>query len=544
MEIMETMETIHRETTETTETTNVMQTTTKDDIISEGSEGSEGSGNSASGLISDPEMEECEEVVLRRVYRKLDRRIIPPFWTLYFLCAAIRSNIGLSLTMNLSEKHSLPESLGLSSSQISLSLALFYITYILFDLPANLLMLSLPPHLCLSRIVILVGIIGSLHAALTAAWNFYLLRLLLGVVIAGMWPGMAYYISLFYPPQIAGKRIGMYFTAAQVSAAIGGLVSAGFQKMDGLGIGKGLEGWRWMVLVYGLLAVIDGIAILWWLPDRPDSATRPAAITTASKSCWSKIQQYIPSSSPALVGREAELHISHLQQTRKGGTWTLPDVGKIMLDPTLYPLILMYLGVVGVGIGIQSFATIIIKSILPGLSSIQLSLLAAPIWICDLIAILLITPLSDKFSRHRPAFFIFPAMIQILGLLLLTFVNNGWVKYAGLLVVGFGLGPTVPVTMALASEEFNRRYGEVGVAAATAVVSGLGNIGSVITTWALYTGWKGDMERGYRGSNLVMCGLLGVSIANAAWVWWRRIGRIRREEALARGGEEVNRCGI
>ncbi|KAI5784516.1 high-affinity nicotinic acid plasma membrane permease [Pyronema domesticum] len=507
------------------------ETATATDVTKDGSD----SENSASSLIpgeGEVAEEENAEVVLGRIYRKLDRRIIPPFWTLYFLCAAIRSNIGLSLTMNLSEKHSLPESLGLSSSQISLSLALFYITYILFDLPANLLMLSLPPHLCLSRIVILVGIIGSLHAALTAAWNFYLLRLLLGVVIAGMWPGMAYYISLFYPPQIAGRRIGMYFTAAQVSAAVGGLVSAGFQKMDGLGIGNGLEGWRWMVLVYGLLAVVDGIAILWWLPDRPDASTRP---TTASKSFWARLEHFIPTSPPALVGREAEMHLAHLRKTRKGGSWSMLDVGKIMLDPTLYPMILMYLGVVGVGIGVQSFATIIIKSILPGLTSIQLSLLAAPIWICDLIAILLVTPLSDKYSRHRPVFFIVPALIQIAGLLLTTFAHNGWVRYAGLLVVGFGLGPTVPVTMALASEDFNRRHGEVGVAAATAVVSGLGNIGSVITTWGLYTGWKGDKERGYRGSNLVMCGMVGVSIVNAGWVWWRRMARLRREEGVVDG---------
>ena len=70
-----------------------------------------------------------------------------------------------------------------------------------------------------------------------------LLRLLLGIVIAGMWPGMAYYLTLFYPPSRTGKRIGQYFTAAQVSAAVVGLVSAGFQLMDGLG---GLVGFQFV----------------------------------------------------------------------------------------------------------------------------------------------------------------------------------------------------------------------------------------------------------------------------------------------------------
>ena len=71
-----------------------------------------------------------------------------------------------------------------------------------------------------------------------------LLRLLLGIVIAGMWPGMAYYLTLFYPPSRTGKRIGQYFTAAQVSAAVVGLVSAGFQLMDGLG---GLVGFQFVI---------------------------------------------------------------------------------------------------------------------------------------------------------------------------------------------------------------------------------------------------------------------------------------------------------
>jgi sugar phosphate permease len=79
-------------------------------------------------------------------------------------------------------------------------------------------------------------------------------------------PGMAYYLTLFYPPSRTGKRIGQYFTAAQVSAAVVGLVSAGFQKMDGR---AGLVGFQWMFLLYGLSAVLLGIILLWWLPDRP-----------------------------------------------------------------------------------------------------------------------------------------------------------------------------------------------------------------------------------------------------------------------------------
>jgi MFS family permease len=102
--------------------------------------------------------------------------------------------------------------------------------------------------------------------------------------------GMAYYLTLFYPPSRTGKRIGQHFTAAQVSAAVVDLVSAGFQKMDGRG---GLVGFQWMFLLYGLSAVLLGIILLWWLPDRP---LPPGE--TAGRNGFMK---WLPASPPILV---------------------------------------------------------------------------------------------------------------------------------------------------------------------------------------------------------------------------------------------------
>lgn len=137
----------------------------------------------------------------------------------------------------------------------------------------------------------------------------------------------------------------------------------------------------------------------------------------------------------------------------------------------------------------------------------------------DLIAILLVMPISDRFHRHRAFFFSAAVCIQIAGLLTVAFAtDNGWARYGGLLMVGFGLGPTVPNCMAWSTEIFQQRHGEVGVAAATALVSGLGNLGSVTTTYALYTGWPADAAPGphqYRKSNFVMIGILAISIVSS-----------------------------
>ena len=199
---------------------------------------------------------------------------------------------------------------------------------------------------------------------------YSLLRLLLGIVIAGMWPGMAYYLTLFYPPSRTGKRIGMYFTAAQVSAAVVGLVSAGFQKMDGLG---GLVGFQWMFLLYGLVAIIVGFGLLWWLPERPLVPGQ-----TYDKSTFMK---WLPRSPPALTGEDARIHYEDLTRVYHTCKWTFGDLGRVFLDWRLWPLLLMYFGVVGVGIGVQNYATVIIKGANSKLSDIDVSLLYAPIWI-------------------------------------------------------------------------------------------------------------------------------------------------------------------
>ncbi|OTB15057.1 hypothetical protein K445DRAFT_61629 [Daldinia sp. EC12] len=443
------------------------------------------------------------------VYRKLDLRIIPAFWILYFLCSAIRSNIGLAQTMNSDVGHDLMTMLRLSSNDVSTALALFYVSYVIFDCPSNLVMSKLSPRVWMARIVFAVGVIGACFTAVNAAWSLKLLRFLLGVVIAGMWPGMSYYLTLFYPPSRTGKRIGMYFTASQVSAAVVGLVSAGFQLMDGAG---GLVGFQWMFLIYGLLAVILGWTLLWWLPERP--------LPPGERRERSSFMKWLPPTPEALTGEDALVHYEDLKRVYHTRPWTLRDLGYVLIDWRLWPLTIMYFGVVGVGIGTQLYGTVIIRGINPSFTGVQLSLLFAPIWIMDFFAILLVTPISDRFHRLRPLFFSCAVCIQIAGLLTVTFAPTWkpWARYGGLLMVGFGLGPTVPICMTWTNEIFQQRHGEVGVAAASALVSGLGNLGSITTTYALYTGWPADAAPGphqYRRSNLVMIGILCASILSS-----------------------------
>lgn len=182
---------------------------------------------------------------------------------------------------------------------------------------------------------------------------------------------MTYYLTLFYPPSRIGKRIGYYFTASQVSAAVVGLVSAGFQKMDGLG---GYVGFQWMFLIWGVVTIALGFGQLWWLPDRPTPPGEPLPKRH-------KLLSWLPDTPPALTGEDAVIHYHDMKRVYHSTKWTWTDLLHVFMDWRLWPLLVMYFGVVGVGIGVQLYANLIIQAINPNLSGVVISLLTAPIWI-------------------------------------------------------------------------------------------------------------------------------------------------------------------
>ncbi|ODV86896.1 hypothetical protein CANARDRAFT_196306 [[Candida] arabinofermentans NRRL YB-2248] len=457
------------------------------------------------------------EKQLDKVYRHLDYRIIPALWCLYFLTSFGSSAYGTTLTMNYETGHSLKATLGLTAHHTSTASALYYVGYIIFDLPMNLVMTKVSPQVWLSRIVISVGLVYSCYAALTTPSGIMAIRFISGVCGAGTWPGMSYYISLWYPEHRTAKRIGYYFTAAQLSASAAGLVSAGFQKMDMV---HGLEGWKWLYIVYGVITIAVGISLVWWLPDRPQylvDTTDRKYVHSMDKILPRSITKIFKSPQPLSL-EERDLHKADMSNRYKDLSWTTKDVINVILDPRTWPLVLMYFGVVGTGFGLAVFGTTLIKANNSSLSGISISLLYAPIWLFDLGGILIVTPFADRYKKWRPLFFSGSTLIIICGMLVTTYAHGSWNRYAGLLIAGFGLGPTVPICMTMAAEIMFKRHGDVGCAVSAAIVSGLGNLGSVTATYALYSGWPADVARLYQYSNMMLVLMLGVSIVAALFL--------------------------
>ncbi|EPY52576.1 vitamin H transporter Vth1 [Schizosaccharomyces cryophilus OY26] len=453
-----------------------------------------------------------EKKRLRRLRLKSDIRIIPCLWILYFLACCLRSSVSLSFTMNTKQGHNLIQTLpGYTPHLLSLGLALFYVGYVIFEVPSNLMMVFVEPSVWVARIQFTIGVVGLCHAVLGTkhgnAKSYVALRFFLGVAESGLWPGLAYYMSRWYKGEHLGKRIGWYYTAAQIGAAVVSLVSAGFQKMDNV---RGLYGYQWMFLIWGVVSVAQALTIPWWLPAVENYQKNGRDLLS-----YIPLPKWMKNMSPTrrqfLNQSEKHLHHRYMLDMNVGKNWSWIDLLKSCFDLRVWPFVLIYFGVVGVGNGIFGYCTLIIEQINPKFSSTTVSLLNAPIWVCDALGIVLVMPLYDRF-RYRLSFLTSSCLIIIAGLCVATYAHTPWSRYGGLLMIGFGLGPTVPICMAWCSELMVVSYGDVGVAASLALVTGVGNLGSVVTTYALYSGWPADTT--YHKSNEVCMGLIGLSIVS------------------------------
>jgi hypothetical protein len=135
-----------------------------------------------------------------------------------------------------------------------------------------------------------------------------------------------------------------------------------------------------MFLIYGLLAVILGFVLLWWLPDRP--------LAPGQKRVKHGFMKFLPATPEVLKGEDALVHYQDLRRVYHARPWTFKDLGYVLIDWRLWPLVLMYFGVVGVGIGTQLYGNVIIASINPNFSGVEISLLFAPIWLVSIMSVL------------------------------------------------------------------------------------------------------------------------------------------------------------
>ncbi len=193
------------------------------------------------------------------LYRKITWRLIP-FLCLCYLAAYLdRINVGLA-------KLQMADQLALSEAAFGLGAGLFFVGYILFEVPSNLVLQRVGARLWIARIMISWGLLSTATMFVTTPMQFYVIRFLLGVAEAGFLPGVLFYLTMWFPSWRRGRIIALFMLGLPLSSVIGGPISGWI--MGHFDQVHGLHGWQWLFLLEGLPSVLLGIMTFWMLPDR------------------------------------------------------------------------------------------------------------------------------------------------------------------------------------------------------------------------------------------------------------------------------------
>lgn len=408
----------------------------------------------------------------------ITRRLIPFLMLLYLIAYLDRSNISVAaLQMN--------ADLGLTSQMYGLGAGLFYATYIIFEVPSNIVLARVGARRWIARIMVTWGLIACGMAFIQTAHQLYGMRLLLGAAEAGFTPGVIYYISRWFPSSNRARAMSFFYIAAALASVIGLPLSGALLNMDGV---LGYAGWRWLYFVEGVPAVLLGFVVLKYLPDGVSDAKwlSPAQGEWLSKT---------------IADETARAPGGHSAGWQRAFT-----------DSKVWLLSLFWLLQAFGTIGVTLFLPQILKG-LSGESNFVVSLLSALPFLLACGLMYLNSRHSD--ARHERRLHLgLPLLISGALLIASIYAGNAGATYC-LLLLAVGLNWAVtPVFWAVTTEYL---AGGAAAAGAIALINAVANIAGVGLPPIM--GHIKDRTGGYDnglflvGGALIVGGLLGFSLA-------------------------------
>jgi MFS family permease len=197
------------------------------------------------------------------VIRKVTYRLAPLMCLLYVVAYIDRQNIGFA-------KLQMAASLKLSETAFGLGASLFFIGYLLFEVPSNIVLRKFGPRTWFARILLTWSTVTVALAFTHSTWLFYTLRFLLGAAEAGLYPGLLYCATLWFPLKNRPRIISYLVMASLVANMLSGPLCGILLGLDGA---SGFEGWQWTFIGTGVVAMLMAIPTLAWFPDKPENAT-------------------------------------------------------------------------------------------------------------------------------------------------------------------------------------------------------------------------------------------------------------------------------
>ncbi|KAL2047243.1 hypothetical protein N7G274_001262 [Stereocaulon virgatum] len=411
----------------------------------------------------------------RKLLRKIDLRVLPTITVIYVLAFLDRVNIGNALL------YGLPKDLHLQGTQLNIALSVFFVTYCIFEIPANVLMKKLSPQTFLSASVFLCGLLAISQGFVNDFRGLVTVRVLLGIAEAGIFPGCFYLIGMWYKPSEAQRRFSLFFNAGSFAGAFGGLLASAIGKMEGV---RGYHAWRWVFMLEGLLSCILSIAAFFLIANFPEHAN------------WLSEDERA-----FVVARLAADEGSSGVDERI--SWQ--GILETFKDWKMIPGALMYFGPTVSTYGLAYFIPSIVATY--GHKPIEAQLYSVIPWAAAMVFGMSMAFASDGF-QNRSAFIVFGLCIAISGNLTLSKVHkNRKAEFAGLILYTMGVIGILPILLCWFSMNLkSHRRRLVG----TAWQLGFGNIAGIVAPFAFQSK---DAPRYHLGYSL---GLGCLCLAGAA----------------------------
>lgn len=423
---------------------------------------------------------QTEKSAMRKVYL----HILPLAMLMYFLAYIDRINVSFAaLTMN--------KDIGLDAWTYGISSTAFYVGYVLFEVPSNLIMDKVGARLWLARIMISWGIVSALTSLVWGPSSFLVIRFLLGAGEAGLFPGMLLLFTYWFPDSHRARIVGSFTLALPISVALGAPISTAILGMDGV---LGLKGWQWIYLLEALPTIAIGFWVFFVMTDKPSKA----AWLTDGERNW-------------LIGTmEAER-----RAVEAGGKFT---VWQSMTNPKILLLSVNYLGIVTASLGLLMFAPQIIKSLSSDTSNMLVGYATSLAYVCGAISMFGCGWLSDRLGDRRWLLFSTCALSTV-GLLMAGACMGTWWSLVGMCVATAGFYGTKGPFWAMPTMILSGASAASGLA----FINAFGNIGGA--AGPAFVGWLKATTGSYAGGlyGLAACTAISATICAVALHIPRRV---------------------
>ncbi|EIW73854.1 MFS general substrate transporter [Coniophora puteana RWD-64-598 SS2] len=378
--------------------------------------------------------------------RKIDSRTIPWLSFLYLLAFLDRSSIGNA------KLYGMETDLHISDTKYLLGLTIFFIPYAIFEVPSNVILKRLKPSVWLSVLMLLWGVVMTVQGLVHNYGGLMAIRFMVGTFEAGFFPGVNYYLSCWYKRSEFGIRAAVFFSAATVSGAFGGLLAAGLSKMEGVG---GKAGWSWIFIIEGLVTVVAGAMSFWIIVDFPEDAG------------------FLSEPEQVFVIRRLQ---GDAQFSAAGEKLRWKYIEQSLAEWKTYLSIIVY---AGSDMPLYAFA-LFLPSIVSEArySATPANLLTVPVYVLACICTCTVGFLADRYG-NRGLWNFSCLCISAAGYIILISSRNATLSYIAVYLAACGIYPCIPNTVAWVSNNVEGTYKR---SVSLAMVISWGNIQGAISS--------------------------------------------------------------